>query len=132
MNPKDRFLWYTLYMRSRAQRLLMIVLALFFWSAPFAQAWVPATGMPCAMKAESGLSAVHPCCGSACDCTLENQKNQVPYTVVDRTENAPVRQLFNVESAQTFLPEEPVAATAPEESPPKESPLYEIYSEYRL
>ena len=109
----------------------MIAVALLVAMAPVASASTPIP-TSCAPMMQAP-SAQHSCCGSGCECTLETQKEPaqqdvpVSQTRIELT-SAPVFE----QNVLTLSAGHDDARPAIEGSPPKDSPLYEEYSEYRL
>jgi hypothetical protein len=110
----------------------MVVVALLVATAPVASAATPLTAS-CASMMQAGPAGPHSCCGSGCECSLKVPKTPVEQDVPASQERIGLSStpLFDRVSTMVSAGQDS-ARPAIEGSPPKDTPLYEEYSEYRL
>ena len=120
----------------RPQKVTSVVLAILIGIAvaPVSEAsMIVLTPAACPAMAKAMPVAPHACCGSGCECSIEQPKGDlsvdVPVARPDvRLSQAP--DAASVSSIHSFFESDDLLSA--QESPPQETPLYQEYSEYRL
>ena len=112
----------------------MVLVAFFVALAPVAEASVTLMPDTCAMMAQATQHAAHPCCGSSCDCSIQQPNSPFSSDIPAQKPEFKLSVLsiqpdsYSIALVSPRLPE----LSTSEESPPQDTPLYQEYSDYRL